>query len=262
MPAARPQQASRPVRLPDLHTGLRHLPACLQADVPREGLHAAAGAAADRRLHAGKLAGPLRRREHRAGDRCGLRLGGRRDGHRHAHPGRADPRHPAPRQGRRQGHGAGRAVGVGSARDVPGLRLPSRRRNGRRDGPDRPRDRREPGPSAATGRRPDQGPAAAHRVSAAGLRQGAVRQLSARHGAVLLRLPVSLRVLRHSGSLRPPAAHEDAAADRRRAGFHFLAAEPADHALLRRRQFHRQSQGRQGDAAASRRMAEAQPLSR
>ena len=37
--------------------------------------------------------------------------------------------------------GAGRAVRLGSARDVPGLRLPSRRRNGRRDGPDRARAR-------------------------------------------------------------------------------------------------------------------------
>ena len=129
---------------------------------------------------------------------------------------------------------AGRAFGVGIARDVPGLRLPPCRRNGRRDGPDRARDRRERRASAATGRRPDQGAAATHRLSAPGLRQGAVRQLSARHGAILVRLPVPLRVLRHPGPLRPPAAHEDAAADRGRARLHFLAAEPAGDALFRR----------------------------
>ena len=193
-----------------------------------------------------------------AGDRRRFRLGRRRAGHRHAHPGRADPRHPAPRQGGRQGHGAGRAVGFGVARDVSGFRLPPCRRNGRRDRP----DHRALDESA---RRPPQqfivhhqGAAAAHRLSDPGLRQGPVRPLSARHGAILVRLPVSLRVLRHPRPLRPPAAHEDAAADRRRARFHLLAAEPAGHALLRRRQFHRQPQGRQGDAAASRRVAEAQ----
>ena len=103
----------------------------------REGVHAAAGAAADRRLHAGKLAGPFRRREHQAGDRRRSCLGRRGAGHRHAHPGRADPRYPAPRQGGRQGDGAGRSVGLGIARDVSGLRLSPRRRNGRRDRRDR-----------------------------------------------------------------------------------------------------------------------------
>ena len=49
------------------------------------------------------LAGPLHRREHRAGDRSRFRLGRRRAGQRHAHPGRADPRHHAPRARGRQG---------------------------------------------------------------------------------------------------------------------------------------------------------------
>ena len=75
--------------------------------------------------------------------RRGFRLGRRRAGHRHAHPGRADPRHPAPRRGGRQGHGAGRSVGVGVARDVSGLRLSPRRRDGRRNRRDRRAHRRE-----------------------------------------------------------------------------------------------------------------------
>ena len=54
---------------------------------------------------------------------------------------RADPRRPAPRQSGRQGHGAGRAVGLGVAGDVSGLRLSPHRRNGRRHRPDRPRAR-------------------------------------------------------------------------------------------------------------------------
>src|SRR3954452_11979146 len=33
MPAARPQQTARPLRVPDLHAGVRHVPARLQADV-------------------------------------------------------------------------------------------------------------------------------------------------------------------------------------------------------------------------------------
>ena len=101
---------------------------------------------------------------------------------------------------------------------------------------------------------------AADRFSDPRLQRDSLRPLSARHGAVLVRLPLHLRVLRHPRPLRPPAAHEDAGAGRRRTRRHLLAAQPAGDALLRRRQFHRQPQGRQGDAAASRRVAEAQPL--
>ena len=44
--------------------------------------------------------------------------------------------------------------------------------------------------------------------------------LSDGHAAILQRLPVSVRVLRHPGPLRPPAAAEDAAADHRRTRRH------------------------------------------
>ena len=57
--------------------------------------------------------------------------------------------------------------------------------------------------------------------------------------AVFERLPLSLRVLRHPGALRPPAAPEDAGAGDGRARRD--AAQPAiRRRLLRRRQFHRQ----------------------
>ena len=55
------------------------------------------------------------------------------------------------------------------------------------------------------------------RISDPGLRRDPARPLSDRHAAVLVRLSISLRVLRHPRPLRPPAAHEDAAADHRRA---------------------------------------------
>ena len=51
-PAACEEPAARAVRIPELRAGLRHFPVRLQADVRREGLDAAARAAADRRLHA------------------------------------------------------------------------------------------------------------------------------------------------------------------------------------------------------------------
>ena len=58
--------ASGPVRVSALHPGLRHLQPRLPADERRARLHAAAGPAADRRLYAGDVDGPVRRREHRA----------------------------------------------------------------------------------------------------------------------------------------------------------------------------------------------------
>jgi hypothetical protein len=51
----------------------------------------------------------------------------------------------------RQGHGAGRALGLGLAGDVPGLRLSASGRARRRHRCDHPADRREPGAA----RRPD-----------------------------------------------------------------------------------------------------------
>ena len=68
---------------------------------------------------------------------------------------------------------------------------------------------------------------------------------------VFERLSLSVRVLRHPRPLRPQSAAEDAAADHRR-------TRPAARmrgdglGLFRRRQFHRQPQGRAGSAAAPR----------
>ena len=250
------------VRVSDLHAVVRHLPARLQADVPREGVHAAAGAAADRRLHAGELAGPLRRREHQARDAGRFRVGRRRAGHRHAHPGRADPRHPAPRAARparsrcwagRRSRRRPRCIRTSTiCTSANWATRPIRSSRARRR-----RLRRPPQQVVFTTK--ERLPLTDFPIPAYDKRP--VRPLPARHGAILVGLPVPLRVLRHPGPLRPPAAHEDAAADRRRARFHLRAAEPAGDTLLRRRQFHRQPQGREGDAAASGRMAEAQSLS-
>ena len=77
------------------------------------------------------------------------------------------------------------------------------------------------------------------------------RPLSARLAAILQRLPLSLRILRYPGALRPAAAPEDAGADRRRARRHAGAAATTRRRLFRRRQFHRQPQGGARDAAAS-----------
>ena len=65
---------------------------------------------------------------------------------------------------------------------------------------------------------PDQGPPAAHQdFPVPGLRRDPARTIPAGHAAVLVGLSLHLRVLRHPRPLRPPAAHEDAAADHRRA---------------------------------------------
>ena len=79
--------------------------------------------------------------------------------------------------------------------------------------------------------------------------------------AVLERVPVSLRVLRHPQSLRPAAAAQDRRADHRRARCHAPAEGASAGGLFRRRQFRRQSQSRQGHAAAPRRLAAAARLS-
>src|SRR5215468_1913010 len=55
------QRAPGALRLSRLCALVRHLLACLQADAGRARLHAAAGAALDRGLYAGAVAGALRR---------------------------------------------------------------------------------------------------------------------------------------------------------------------------------------------------------
>src|SRR5439155_704842 len=57
------------LRVPGLYALLRHLCARLQVDAGRARVHAAAGTADHCGLSAGKLAGPLHRREHRRGER-------------------------------------------------------------------------------------------------------------------------------------------------------------------------------------------------
>ena len=63
--------------------------------------------------------------------------------------------------------------------------------------------------------------------------------LSARLAAIFLGLSVSLRILRHPGALRPPAAAENPGATVRRTRCHAGARQPSDLHLFRRRQFHR-----------------------
>ena len=106
-----------------------------------------------------------------------------------------------------------------------------------------------------------QGTAAAHRLPDSRLSPGAAGALPDVHAAILVRLSVPLRILRHSQSLWPAAALQDAAADRRRTRCHLPADRPPAERVFRRRQFHRQPQGCARHAPASRRMAEAARLS-
>ena len=234
------------VCLSALHAGVRHLPARLQADVRRPRVHAAAGPAADRSLHAGELAGPLRRREHRAGDAGRFRLGRRRAGQRHA---RAGARRST--TSRARAHAAGKVVVLGgpsvsaSPEMYPDYRLPAYRRTGRRDRPAHRAARRERG--------------AARRADAASRPRSACRWPISRSRPTTS-IPLGRYLL---GSLQfssgcpyrcefcdIPALYgrqprlKTPAADHRRARCHaWRSRAPAD-GLLRRRQFHRQPQGR------------------
>ena len=84
-----PSQEQTPglVRLSALHALVRDLQPRLPADEGGARLHAAAGPAPDRGLYAGRVAGPLHRREYPQGDRRRIRVGRRRPGQRHARPG-------------------------------------------------------------------------------------------------------------------------------------------------------------------------------
>ena len=79
--------------------------------------------------------------------------------------------------------------------------------------------------------------------------------------AVLERLPLSLRVLRHPGPLRPPAAAEDAGADHRRARRHAPADRHPPVVYFVDDNFIGNRKADARDAAASRRLAEAARLS-
>ena len=130
-----PSQEQTPglVRFPALHALVRHLQPRLSADEGGARLHAAAGPAPDRGLHAGRVAGPLHRREYPQGDRRRIRVGRRRPGQRHARPGPADSRYRRARARGGQGRHAGRPVGVRLARNVSRHRLSPHRRDGRRN---------------------------------------------------------------------------------------------------------------------------------
>ena len=77
------------------------------------------------------------------------------------------------------------------------------------------------------------------------LRPAELRLLPAHRRAVLARMPVHLRVLRHHRALRPRTAHQDHAADAGRARW-ALRARLSRPCRLRRRQPHRQQEGREG----------------
>ncbi len=72
------------------------------------------------------------------------------------------------------------------------------------------------------------------RLPGSGLRPHPARPLSARQPAIFQRLSVSLRVLRHSRTVRTAAAPEDAGTAHRRTRRHAGAAVPSDDGLFRR----------------------------
>src|SRR6267142_2537719 len=92
----------------------------------------------------------------------------------------------------------------------------------------------------------------------AGVRADPPARVLHRQHPVLERLPVLVRVLRHPGALRAQSTIEDARADLSRAGSH--RRRRVHVRLLRRRQFHRQSEGHAGAAAAPRGVAGTPPV--
>ena len=260
-PVAGQESASGSVCISALHSGVRHFQPRLSADEGRARVHAAAGPAADRRLYAGKLAGPVHRREHPPGARRPISHGRTWWWSAACTSRPAGPRHHRARAcGRQAGH-ARRAVGVrGSPEMYPDIDYLHIGEMGDAtdqiialldDSTARP---------AAPVRFDHQGAVAAAGFPDPGLRSHPAQALPDADVAVLQRLPLSLRVLRHPGPLWPAAAAEDAAADHRRTRRHAPAGASAG-GLFRRRQFRRQPQGRQGHAAGSGRMAEAARLS-
>ena len=248
------EQASGPVRVSPLHARLRHLPARLPADERRARLHAAAGPAADRRLSAAEVGGPLRRREHP-----------------HRRPPRIStgrtPCWSAACTSRRRRSTTSAARRTRPARSVAGrpvgVRLPETirrsttsdvgetgRRHRRADRPPRPRAARPPEQmrSATNGARRS-------RSSRPGLRPDPLSPVLPRHRSSPAAAPIAASSATSRRSTAAAAA-EDAGAGDRRAGRDARPAGSAGIGLLRRRQLHRQPQGGQGDAAASGRVAE------
>ena len=198
----------------------------------------------------------------RTADAGRLRMGRRRGGQRHARAGAADPRHHRARARRRQARWCWAAprhpprrkcirtstISISARWATPPTRSSRCSTRAWRGRP------RRCGSRPRSGCRCSEFPIPAYDLIP-------LKQLPDADAAVLERLSVSLRVLRHPHPLRPAAAAEDAAADHRRARRHAPAEGASAGGLFRRRQFHRQPQGRQGHAAASGRLAEAARLS-
>ena len=181
---------------------------------------------------------PPRQPQHRGPDRRGPRLGRPGDDRRHAQPAAGLPlpdraRAPARQAGLRRR--PGRLVEPASLRRG---RLPGDRRGRAHHG----------GLHRRLGARRAQGRVhrrevqdRRHAEPAAALRPVEARAVSLHRRAVLARLPVHLRVLRHHRAVRPRAAHQDQRPDpRRTAGA--LRPRLSRPCRFRRRQFHRQPQ--------------------
>ena len=227
--------APRSLRVPRLHAVLRHVPARLRAHGPGARLHAAARPAADRRLSARVVAGALHRREHRAA--------------------RATPTSPGPTSSwsaactsrrRRSRTSASRAHAAGKVTVLGGPSVSS--------APEMYPDFDylhvgEIGDAtdeliglldASVARPPAQVRLTTKSALALDLfplpayDMIPLYALPHRQPAVLQRLSVSLRVLRHPGPLRPPAAAQDGRAAHRRARGHAAPARASDRDLFRR----------------------------
>ena len=216
-------------------------------------LHAAAGHPGHRRLSAGGMGGAVRRREHPAGERGGFRLGrGRSSSAACTSSATRSWRSAAARAAAGKTTVLGGPSVSGLARALSRFRLSPRRRARRRDRrADRARSTptRAPPPRTASSTTGERLPLADFPLPAYELIERPA--LFPRQRPVFERLPVSLRVLRHPGALRPPAAPQDAGADPRRAR---RDARRRDQRLdlFRRRQLHRQQEGGARAAAASR----------
>ena len=195
-----------------------------------------------------------RRLEHRVPHRSRHSRLGRGHGHGDARPARVAARGAAavPKAG--SAHRGGRSLrhrrtpqaGGGRGLLVPGR---GRRQSGRvlrslRGGP-----RAQGHPAGRSAR--------SQEISPPALRPPEARLLLPHVAAVLARLSLPLRVLRHPGAARPQPAHQEPRPDRERAGrdqSHRLRR----HGLLRRRQLHRQEEVRARPAALRREVAERQ----
>ena len=230
----------------------------LSAHGRREGIHAAPRHSGRHRADSGGVGSGLRGREHPARHPGRVRLGGRGFRFRHAHPARPHSRSDPARARRGQGGRARRPVGFVRAGILSRRGSAPLRRGRRRHPAALPAPRRNGGAAGGAACLPHGREAPDVGLPHAGLRPHRYSRVPARLGAVLQRLSVHLRVLRHPRPVWPQPAPENAGAGGARAG-------PARRrrvclGLFCRRQLHRQPEG--GRVAAGRldRMAEAARL--